>query len=104
MAPLPQLAEQSLSLPLLQPAGQQPSPLAQLLMALWVHAALQFWAEPVMVSTVQALPSLHEVGQEDGGSQVSPTSMVPLPQLAEQSLSLPLLQPAGQQLSPLAQV
>ena len=45
--PLPQLAEQSLSLAALQPVGQQPSPGAQVLMALLLQATLQFWALPV---------------------------------------------------------
>ena len=54
-----------------------------------------------MESLVQALPSLQSVGQSP--SQVSPTSFVPLPQLAEQSLSLFASQPGGQQPSPSTQ-
>jgi hypothetical protein len=50
------------------------------------------------------LPSLQEVGQEDFGSQVSPFSTTPLPQLGEQSESLLALHPAGQQPSPETQV
>jgi hypothetical protein len=45
------------------------------------------------------LPSSHAVGQEAGGSQVSPASTAPLPQVAEQSESVVELQPAGQQSS-----
>ena len=46
---------------------------------------------------VQELPSSQEVGQEDGGSQVSPVSTAPLPQVGEQSRSVLALHPAGQQ-------
>ena len=47
---------------------------------------------------------MQEVGQEDFGSQVSPFSTTPLPQLGEQSESLLALHPAGQQPSPETQV
>ncbi len=56
------------------------------------------------MSTVQASPSSQSEGQLEGGSQVSPDSTAPLPQLAEQSSSLFALQSAGQQPSPAAQV
>ena len=59
---------------------------------------------PVIPSVVQALPSLQEVGQEDGGSQVSPFSTTPLPQVDEQSESVFALHPAGQQPSPATHV
>ena len=49
---------------------------------------------------MQALASLQEVGQDDAGSQVSPGSTTPLPQLGEQSVSVLALHPAGQQPSP----
>ena len=39
-------------------------------------------------------------GHEAGGSQVSPESTTPLPQLAEQSVSVVGPQPAGQHPSP----
>ena len=52
---------------------------------------------------MQALPSVHEVGQAEAGSQVSPTSTTSLPQLGEQSESLMALHPAGQQPSPATQ-
>jgi len=52
----------------------------------------------------QALPSLQEVGQEDFGSQVSPFSTTPLPQVGEQSESVLAVHPAGQQPSPATQV
>ena len=98
--PLPQLAEQSTSLVELHPAGQQPSPEVQVVMGLWLQATLQFAALPVSWSSVHALPSSQLAGQELGGSQVSPESTTPLPQLAEQSVSLALVQPVGQQPSP----
>jgi hypothetical protein len=53
---------------------------------------------------VQSLPSLQVVGQVDAGSQVSPGSTTPLPQLGEQSESVFALHPAGQQPSPATQV
>jgi hypothetical protein len=49
---------------------------------------------------VHALPSVQETGQEDAGSQVSPPSKTPFPQVAEQSESVLALHPAGQQPSP----
>ena len=48
--------------------------------------------------------SSHDVGHEDGGSQVSPASWMLLPQVGEQSLSLLALQPVGQQPSPSTQL
>jgi hypothetical protein len=53
---------------------------------------------------VQTLPSLQEVGQLEAGSQVSPGSTTPLPQVGEQSESVLALHPAGQQPSPEVQV
>ena len=50
------------------------------------------------------MPSSQLVGHESGGSQVSPLSTTPLPQLAEQSESSAALHPAGQQPSPPTQV
>ncbi len=102
--PLPHFGEQSESVLALHPAGQQPSAETQLVMLVWVHATLQLALLPVMRSMVQALPSLQEVGQEDFGSQVSPGSLTPLPQVGEQSESLFALHPAGQQPSPPTQV
>ncbi len=57
-----------------------------------------------MVSMVHALPSLQLVGHELGGSHVSGDVTTPSPQVAEQSVSLPMVQPAGQQPSPFVQV
>jgi hypothetical protein len=85
--PSPQYAEQSWSLAVTQPAGQQPSPLLHVVIAAKEQAAEQLAALPVSVSVVQALPSLQEVGQLL--SHVSPVSTTPSPQVAEQSLSLP---------------
>jgi len=100
--PLPQDGEQSLSVPLLQPAGQQPSPEVQAETRTKEHAALQFCRLPVTESLVHAFPSLQLVGQLP--SHVSPDSTVLFPQDAEQSPSLVLLHPAGQQPSPAAQL
>src|SRR5262249_10367906 len=106
--PLPQTAPQSLSLFLLQPGAQQPSPLMHIVTGVVVHMALQ--VPPFCsASVVQALPSLHIVGQAPGlpammpASQVSPVETTPSPQTIGQSESLPALQPVGQQPSPLLQ-
>jgi len=64
----------------------------------WPHASVQAAAEPAVVSVVQALPSLQLAGQLP--SQVSPVSTAPFPHRTPQSLSLLLLQLAGQQPSP----
>ena len=50
------------------------------------------------------MPSSQPVGQEPGGSHVSPLSSAPLPQLAEQSASSTDVQPVGQHPSPDTQV
>jgi hypothetical protein len=102
--PFPQDAEQSSSVVPSQVAGQHPSALVQAVMGGYEQAALQLAALPVSVSVVHELPSSHEVGQDEGGSQVSPGSSTPLPQLAGQSLSEFASQPAGQQPSPAVQV
>jgi hypothetical protein len=78
---LPQLAEQSASRRPLHAVGQHPSPAAQVVMAVWRQAASQVAALPVISSMVHALPSLQVPGQDDIGSQVSPGSNVPLPQV-----------------------
>ena len=79
---LPQLAEQSVSVVGSQPAGQQPSPGVQVAMAAKSHTTLQVSALPNIWSAVQALPSSQLAGQEAAGSQVSPESTTPLPQVA----------------------
>jgi hypothetical protein len=99
--PSPQVDEQSASTVSSQPAGQQPSPSAHPEMGAELQAALQLAALPVNVSRVQSLLSSQSVGQEAGGSQVSPGSTMLFPQLAEQSSSTPASQPTGQQPSPL---
>ena len=96
-----QTGSQSVSLRLLQPNAQQPSPLVQLVFAILLQTALQVVAEPLRESTVQTLESKHEVGQLP--SQDSFASTIEFPQAAVQSSSLLLLQPAGQQPSPFAQ-
>jgi len=94
--PLPQAGPQSTS-PGLQPGTQQPSPPVQAVTVLVVQRAVQVADEPTRVSVVQALPSLHELGHDPGGSHVSPASTAPLPHLTVQSESVSVLQPAGQQ-------
>jgi len=102
--PLPHFGWQSESLLALHPPGQQPSPALQVLMVVWLQAMLQLALLPVMRSMVQALLSLQFAGQEDTGSQVSPFSTTPLPQVGEQSESALALHPTGQQLSPETQL
>lgn len=64
------------------------------------HSKLHEDASPIDVSTVQGSPSSHEVSQDPGGSQVSPSSTTPFPHLAVQSPSLFALPLDGQQPSP----
>ena len=102
--PLPHFGGQSesaLVVLVLHPAGQQPSPETQVAMVVWVQAAVHLALLPVSPSMVQALLSLQEarVGHDDGGSQVSPVSTAPLPQVGEQSRSVLALHPTGQHLS-----
>ena len=96
---MPQLAEQSLSFVALQPGAQHPSPLVHALTPTWLQTAEQLEADPTSVSVVHASASSQLVGQWP--SQVSLPSMMPLPQLAEQSLSFVALHPGAQQPSPL---
>jgi hypothetical protein len=101
IVPLPQVDEQLLSEAEVHPDGQQPSPLMHDVMGVWPHDRLQFAALPVDESIVHEFMSSQVGGQVAGGSQVSPGSSTPLPQLAEQLLSVIAVQPPGQQPSPL---
>ena len=76
MLPSPHDAEQSVSDEWLQPAGQHPSPLAQLAIGSRVHTRSQLSAPPVCMSIVQALKSSHG---SQLPSQVSSSSTTPLP-------------------------
>jgi len=78
--PLPQSAEQSLSLSESQPGAQQPSSFTHVVMAVDWQTASHIAALPIRASVVQALLSSHMVGQSP--SQVSPASRVPFPQVA----------------------
>jgi len=95
----PHVESQSSSFVRSHPRAQQPSPLTHSVMGKLAHCALQFAADPVSESAVHASASsqLAAVGQDEGGSQVSPSSINPLSQLAEQSKSLVGPQPEGQQ-------
>ena len=93
-----------MSLLLVQPAGQQPSLAAQAVIAVCEQATLQLAALPVIVSVVQTSPSLQFCGQLPTGSQVSPLSRTPLPQVREQSVSVLASQAEGQQPSPETQL
>jgi hypothetical protein len=94
--PLPHFAEQSSSLFALAFCGQQPSPLFGATTGMCEHLTLHCAGLPVFMSVVHGSPSSHVVGHEAGGSQVSPCSIVLLPQLGEQSASLTEVQPSGQ--------
>jgi hypothetical protein len=100
--PFPHDGEQSESETELHPPAQHPSPFAHTLITWCAHTTLQLLALPVIVSIVQGLPSPQEVGQSP--SQVSPGSIIELPQEDEQLSSIVALQPMGQQPSPFAQV
>jgi hypothetical protein len=100
--PLPQTPGQSASVAALQPAGQQPSAVVeQVVMGGKMQWAVQLAALPISMSAVQGSRSLQSratlVGQLEGGSQYSPTSTIPLPQVREQSGSLTPVQPGAQQ-------
>ena len=76
--PLPHVGAQSTSRfegEVLQPGGQQPS-LVVPLQGSWVveHRALHVAGEPVNVITSQHCPGVHPVGQDAGGSHVSPAA------------------------------
>jgi hypothetical protein len=107
--PFPQPGEQSLSLPLLQPVGQQPSPSVQVLIATKEHCAEQP-PPPSSASSVHEFWSSQAVGQAPGWpaampvSQASLSSSLPLPQSFEQSLSPAAVQPLGQHPSPSLQL
>jgi hypothetical protein len=88
-----------------QTAGQKPSDVALHGRVLDEQTNVQREGTPLRVLIVLASPtqSSYWVWQTDGGSQLSPASTTPLPQVGEQSLSLLALQPGGQQESPFAQ-
>jgi hypothetical protein len=98
----PHRGAQSASVLALHTAGQQPSDSSeQTVMARFVHWASQFEALPISRSVVHTIPSSQSASQTKfGSSQVSPTSMLPFPQVAEQSLSVPIEHAGGQQPSP----
>jgi hypothetical protein len=99
--PLPHWQLQSLSLTLVQPEAQQPSPGVQVEMTVsFTHSALHMAGSPTSLRFWQ--PTLGQVvGQLP--SHFSLPSTAPFPHFALQSLSLVALQPAGQQPSPWAQ-
>src|SRR4051812_19268042 len=75
--PFPQNAGQSVSLRLLQPLGQQPSPFTQVRIEVFVHTTLHVEVLPVRVSFVHALPSLHVAGHVP--SHFSPAGVLTIP-------------------------
>jgi hypothetical protein len=103
MAPLPHMAGQLLSLLRLQPeAGQQPSPLAHIVIVpSATHSAVHWPALPTSRRRLQPMAG-QAVGQS-APSHFSLPSRTPLPQRALQSLSFTLVQPLAQQLSPFMQ-
>jgi hypothetical protein len=98
VTPLPQTQPQSLSVRLVQPLAQQPSPFVHVAMTVsFTHSALhapavpcsfRFW-QPTGAQLAGQLPS-----------HFSPASTAPLPHLGVQSLSLFALHVGGQQPSP----
>jgi hypothetical protein len=99
-AALVQSRRQSESFAAVHPEAQHPSPPVHAVIATFVHSAVHIEAAPETRSIVQASPSSHAVGHDDGGSQVSPGSTRPSPQLAMQSSSSLLVHPLGQHPSP----
>src|SRR4051812_44321953 len=105
--PLPQTMGQSLSVSLLQPMGQQSSPLTHAVMGCGSQRTLHMEGSPSILSDWHWLGASHEEGQAPGppaeipGSHVSlGDSTTPLPQTNGQSLSRLWLPFAGQQPSP----
>jgi hypothetical protein len=99
---LPHTAAQLLSFVMLQPDGQQPSPLVHVVIAGYEQATLHDADEPVRTFVVHEFMSSHVAGQFP--SHVSPISTTPLPHVGMQLLSLVMLQPDGQQASPFVHV
>jgi hypothetical protein len=98
VTPLPHWQLQSLSLTLVQPEAQQPSPFVHVVMTVsFTHSALHAAAVPCSLRRWQPIDG-QLVGQLP--SHFSLPSTTPLPQLAAQSLSLLLLHVLGQQPSP----
>jgi hypothetical protein len=100
---------QSPSVSAVHPDGQQPSPARHPVMRMCEQLRVQASTEPPATSTVHASRSSHELGQAPGlpavirRSQVSKAPTTPSPQMTEQSESLAVVQPTGQQPSPEAQ-
>jgi hypothetical protein len=69
-------------------------------MEVLVHATLHVRALPVIWSCVQALPSSQAAGHEVAGSQVSPASTMPLPQVAPGVGPLPVAESAPLPVAP----
>lgn len=97
----PQVAGQSVSIPACAFAGQQPSPFRVAVVVTNTHRALQVCASTSR-SSVQGTPSEQVLGQAPAPvamavSQLSPVSTLPFPQVAEQSGSVAVTQPVGQQ-------
>jgi hypothetical protein len=102
ITPLPQTGVQLPSSFALQPLGQHESPLAQTVIAGYVHCTLHIAALPVRTLLVHELPSSQLAGQLP--SHVSPISTTLLPHEGMQLLSLFALQPLGQHESPPAHI
>jgi hypothetical protein len=96
--PLPHIGVQPSSFVALQPAGQQASPFAQLVIGGYEHVTLHCAELPERTFDVHTIPSSQLAGQLP--SHTSGASMVPLPHIAEQLASLFALHCAGQQPSP----
>lgn len=89
---------QSVSVAYAHPPGQQPSPLWHWVIGWALQTALQDCALPLRTSRVHTLPSEQLTGHAP--SQISGGSIVMLPQLGEQSVSVIALHPTAQQPSP----
>jgi hypothetical protein len=94
--PSPQLFEQSESDALTQPIGQHLSPLVHSVTGTIVHFAVHCCGSP-SIFAVKHGSLLVQGGQLLGGSQVSPFSRAPLPQVGAQSGSMFAFAPTGQQ-------
>jgi hypothetical protein len=97
---------QSLSSTAVHAAGQHPSPLKHAVMRMCEHVRVHASTDPLATSIVHASWSLHDAAQAPGlpavirRSQLSAVPTTLSPQITEQSESLAVVHPAGQQPSP----
>ena len=96
--PLPHFGLQSLSMFAFAPPGQHPSPSTAVVIAIGMHTAVHWAAEPTSFCCMHPELALQAAGQSP--SHFSLPSTTPLPHFGSQSLSLVAFAPWAQQPSP----